>query len=231
MAYHAFMSYSHAADGKLAPALHQALHQFAKPWYRLRALRIFRDKANLPLTSRLWPTIQSALDQSNHFILLASPEASASEWVPREIDHWLGTHPVDRLLIVLTSGELTWNRSTGAFDAERTTALPACLKSAFTEEPLYLDLRGRGVKINSRRGILVFAMPSPTSRPRFTEARRTSWLERMCGNTGRARRLAASAIAGLCALTIVAIAVAIFAVAQRNVAQLQRTCAPKPASG
>jgi hypothetical protein len=44
-------------------------------------------------------------------------------------------------LIVLTAGELTWNRSTGAFDAERTTALPARLMSAFAEEPLYLDLR------------------------------------------------------------------------------------------
>jgi hypothetical protein len=47
MAYHAFMSYSHAADGKLAPALQSALHRFAKPWYRLRAMRIFRDKTSL----------------------------------------------------------------------------------------------------------------------------------------------------------------------------------------
>jgi hypothetical protein len=80
MAYHAFRSYSHAADGKLAPALQSALHWFAKPWYRLRALRIFRDKTNLHLTPRLWPAIQAALDQSDHFILLASPEAAASEW-------------------------------------------------------------------------------------------------------------------------------------------------------
>ena len=31
MRYDAFLSYSHAADGKLAPALQRALHRFAKP--------------------------------------------------------------------------------------------------------------------------------------------------------------------------------------------------------
>ena len=35
----AFISYSHAADGKLAPALQSALQRFAKSWYRRRALR------------------------------------------------------------------------------------------------------------------------------------------------------------------------------------------------
>ena len=40
--YKAFISYSHAVDGKLAPALHGALHRFAKPWYRPRALRVKR---------------------------------------------------------------------------------------------------------------------------------------------------------------------------------------------
>ena len=35
-AYAAFISYSHAVDGKLAPAIHMALQRFAKPWYRRR---------------------------------------------------------------------------------------------------------------------------------------------------------------------------------------------------
>ena len=33
MIYKVFISYSHAADGKLARALQSALHHFAKPWY------------------------------------------------------------------------------------------------------------------------------------------------------------------------------------------------------
>ena len=84
MIYKAFISYSHAADGRLAPALQTALHRFAKPWYRLRAVRVFRDKTPLAATPALWPSIEKALAQSDYVILLASPEAAASEWVQRE---------------------------------------------------------------------------------------------------------------------------------------------------
>jgi len=45
--YKAFMSYSHAADGNLAPALQSALYQFAKPWYRRRAMKVFRDETSM----------------------------------------------------------------------------------------------------------------------------------------------------------------------------------------
>src|SRR5829696_7520070 len=98
MAYDAFISYSHAADGKLAPALQAALQRFAKPWYHRRALRIFRDQTSLAATPELWPTIQIALDGATHFLLLASPEAAASKWVRREVAHWLATKPLGRLL-------------------------------------------------------------------------------------------------------------------------------------
>src|SRR5205807_10037379 len=39
--YAAFISYSHAADGRLAPAVERGLERLARPWYRRRALRIF----------------------------------------------------------------------------------------------------------------------------------------------------------------------------------------------
>ncbi len=225
MAYHAFMSYSHAADGKLAPALHHALHRFAKPWYRLRAVRVFRDKTNLHVTPRLWPAIQSALDQSSHFILLASPEAAASEWVTREIEHWLARRPADRILIVLTAGELEWNRSGGVFDADRTTALPAGLMSAFAEEPLHLDLRWARDQDDLS-----------TRHPRFREAvaelaaalhgrEKDELVGEDVRHYRRTRRLAASAILGLSALTVLSIVIAIFAVGQRNVARDQRAAA------
>jgi hypothetical protein len=53
--YRAFISYSHASDGRLAPALHSALHRFAKRLLSLRAFRIFRDKTNLSANHGLWP--------------------------------------------------------------------------------------------------------------------------------------------------------------------------------
>jgi len=45
--YDAFMSYSHAEDGKLTPAMQSALQQFVKPWYRLRAMRVLRAQTSL----------------------------------------------------------------------------------------------------------------------------------------------------------------------------------------
>src|SRR4051812_15053147 len=38
--YDAFVSYSHAADGELAPALQMGLQSLGKPWYRLRMSRV-----------------------------------------------------------------------------------------------------------------------------------------------------------------------------------------------
>src|SRR5262245_3977488 len=93
--YRAFISYSHAVDGKLAPALQLGLHRFAKPWYRLRAVRVFRDEASLSANPALWSSIESALASSDFFILLASPEAAASRWVSLEVDFWLAHKPLD----------------------------------------------------------------------------------------------------------------------------------------
>src|SRR3954449_1084957 len=141
MRYNAFISYSHAADGKLAPALQSALQRFAKPWYRRRALRIFRDQTSLAATPELWPTIQTALDDSRYFLLLASPEAAQSKWVRREVSHWLATKPAGRLFIVLTGGELVWDETAGDFDWTKTTSLPQELRGASPAEPLWVDLR------------------------------------------------------------------------------------------
>jgi len=140
MPFDAFISYSHAADHRLAPALQSALHGFAKPWYRLRAMRTFRDKTSLAATPKLWSTIERALGESRYFILLASPEAAASQWVRQEVEYWLAHNSADTLLIVVTGGAVVWDPSTRRFDSSGTTALPGQLHAAFAEEPLYIDL-------------------------------------------------------------------------------------------
>ena len=58
MRYKAFISYSHAADGLLAPRLESALKKFGKPWYKSRSARLFRDKSNLPVSHALWSVIE-----------------------------------------------------------------------------------------------------------------------------------------------------------------------------
>jgi TIR domain/WD domain, G-beta repeat/Anaphase-promoting complex subunit 4 WD40 domain len=140
MAYNAFISYSHTADGTLAAALQSALHSFAKPWYKLRALHIFRDQTNLAVNPALWSSIRDALDQSLFFILLASPEAAASPWVAKEAEYWIGRNGPSRVLIVLTGGTLKWDHLAASFTSEHTNSLPTSLLRCFSEEPLFLDL-------------------------------------------------------------------------------------------
>ena len=140
MAYDAFISYSHAADGRLASAVQRGLQQLARPWWKPRALRVFRDTTGLSVSPHLWGGIAAALDQSEWFVLLASPEAAKSEWVNREIDHWLVSRPIDRILPVVTDGEWQWERERATF-SETSTAVPESLRSRFTDEPRHLDLR------------------------------------------------------------------------------------------
>ncbi len=141
MSYDAFLSYSHAADDRLAPALQSSLQKFAKPWHRLKAINVFRDKTSLAANPGLWTSICDALDLTKHFVLLASPASAQSVWVQKEVSHWLDKNPIDRLLIVLTDGELKWDVEANDFDWGVTDALPHVLKGKLLEEPLHVDLR------------------------------------------------------------------------------------------
>ena len=51
-------------------------------------------------------SIVSALDDSEFFILLASPDAARSEWVGREVAHWLDSCSPERVLIVIDNEDL-----------------------------------------------------------------------------------------------------------------------------
>jgi hypothetical protein len=136
----AFVSYSHAKDKPIAAALQSAIQKLGKPWYRRRALRIFRDDTSLSATPHLWPTIEQALGESRYFLLLASPEAAASKWVNREVGHWLEHNSVDTLLIGVTAGALAWDETIGDFGWPAATPLPAVLKGRFPAEPKWVDL-------------------------------------------------------------------------------------------
>jgi hypothetical protein len=138
--YDAFISYSHALDGALAPALQAGLERFAKPWYRPRALRVFRDTASLTANPGLWSSIERALASSAWLVLMASPDAARSPWVNREVTWWLENKSPQRLLVVITDGEFAWDDGAGHGD-EATAALPPALRGAFVEEPRWVDLR------------------------------------------------------------------------------------------
>ena len=140
MSYDAFISYSHAADGELAPALQNAVQRLAKPWYRRRALEVFRDETGLAVDPNLWGAIVNALEDAEWFVLLTSPTAAGSEWVNREIEHWKANRPLDRILPIVTDGHWEWDPDTGDF-TDDSDAVPPSLRGVFHDEPRHLDLR------------------------------------------------------------------------------------------
>jgi len=135
-AYDGFISYSHAADDLLAPRLQAGLQRFAKPWWKRRGLRIFRDESSLSANPHLWSSVTEALDQSAWFVLLLSPDAAQSEWVNQEIEYWKNHKDPSRILPVLTDGTFTW---TG--DDITGNAAPQALQGVFSEEPRWVDMR------------------------------------------------------------------------------------------
>src|SRR5215203_4062582 len=139
VSYDAFISYSHAKDKSVAAALQSVVQRLGKPWYRRRALRVFRDDTSLSATPSLWPSIESALDRSRFLVLLASQEAAGSPWVCKEAEYWLSHKSSETLLIAVTEGDLSWLGDD--FDWSAQCPLPRALKGHFPGEPKWVDLR------------------------------------------------------------------------------------------
>jgi hypothetical protein len=139
--YDAFISYSHARDRHVAAALQRAIQTLGKPWYKRRALWVFRDDTSLSAAPGLWGAIEQALSKSRYLILLASPEARDSVWVGREVEYWLKHKSADTLLIALTGSDLAWDAHARDFRWSSATPLPPMLKARIREEPKWVDLR------------------------------------------------------------------------------------------
>ncbi|HZB70689.1 MAG TPA: TIR domain-containing protein [Acidimicrobiales bacterium] len=221
-AYDAFISYSHAADGRLAPALQTTLQRYAKPWYRRRVLRVFRDQTGLSANPHLWTSIVEALDGSRWFILLSSPDAARSEWVGKEIAHWVEHKGPDRILPVVTDGTWAWDAARGDLD-ERSTAVHPALIGTFTEEPRHVDLTWAHseVQVDPRDGRFLDAVAELAAPLRGVAKDELAGEEvRQHRRTVRTAWAAASTMAVLLVLALVA---GTLALVQRDEARDQRT--------
>jgi WD40 repeat protein len=139
--YEAFISYRHGADDSVAAAIERGLERLARPWNRLRAMSVFRDLSDLAAASDLSGAITRGLDESRFLILLASPESAASPWVDKEVAYWCDRgRGVTQVIVAVTGGEFEWDESTGALTTS-TDAVSSAVRSRFTTEPLYVDLR------------------------------------------------------------------------------------------
>lgn len=221
MRYDAFISYSHAADGRLAPALQRALQRLAKPWYRRRSLEVFRDETGLSVDPHLWNAIVRALDDAEWFLLLTSPRAAASVWVNREIEHWKAHRSVDRILPVLTDGHWEWDSAKGDF-TDDSDAVPPALRGVFTDEPRHLDLRWAHDADqldlrNSQFRNAVAEVAAPLHGRTKDEIEGEDVRQHR-----RTKRIAWSAVASLAVLTVAAVAAAGIAVYNANQAEQRR---------
>ena len=228
--YDAFISYSHAADGKLAPALQGGLQRLAKPWYRPRALRIFRDDTGLAVNPHLWSSIAEAMEESRYFVLLCSPEAAASAWVNREVEHWLAHQPVEHLLPVLTEGTLVWDPVRRDFDSASSSALPPALAGRFADEPRHLDLRwARDEEQLDLRHSRFREAVADLAAPLHGMAKDELEGEDIRQHR-RARRLARGAVAGLAVLLVASLIAGGLAIANARQAERQSERAEREAN-
>jgi len=136
--YDAFLSYNTGADGSFAVHIQRALHRIAKPWYRLRTMRVFLDTSGLAATPDLFHELKETIDRSRFFILLLSPESVKSPWVDREVAYWLSKNSVQSIVLVVTH----WidGESLGTYPW-RSGGVPPSLAGAFEAEPKPVDMR------------------------------------------------------------------------------------------
>jgi WD40 repeat protein len=223
--YDAFISYSHAADGALAPAVQRALQTLARPWNRRRALEVFRDQTGLAVSPGLWSSIVAGLDESEYFVLLASPGAADSPWVNQEVEHWAASKSIDHLLPVLTAGEWVWDPTRGDFDWDLSTAVPPALRGKFREEPRHLDLRWAREETDLdlrhsrfREAVAQLAAPMHGMTPQDLESSDVTRFRHVV-------RLRRAVVAVLCVLLLLVSGAGVLAVHNAHEAQLGRQAA------
>jgi WD40 repeat protein len=222
--YDAFISYSHTLDGALACALQTGLERSAKPWYRPRALRVFRDTTNLAANPDLWSSIETALASSAWLVLMASPSAAQSKWVNREVAWWLGNRSPQRLLVVLTEGEFAWEDDAGHRDGA-VAALPPALRGVFVGEPRWVDLRWlhNVDQVDQSNPRLRECVADVAAAVR--EVPKDALVGEHIRQHRRTMRLARGGVTALVLLLIAAVGAALVAVNQRNQAREQRDTA------
>ena len=225
LVYDGFMSYSHAADDLLAPRLQAGLQRFAKPWWKRRALRVFRDEASLSANPHLWSSITDALDDSAWFVLLLSPDAGSSPWVDREVGYWLEHKDPERIIPVLTEGDFAWENGDIVSDAA-----PPALQGVFSDEPRWVDLRFARTEEQLDLNNASFRAAVADIASAIRGVPKDELESEEVRQHRRTRRTATGAGVALLVLAIAAIGAALLAVDRSNEADTQRMAAEESAA-
>jgi len=112
MKYDAFVSYRHLEKDKfVAKGIHRALEtcriprKIQKEIGKRRITRVFRDQEELQIGSELGSNIEQALSESEHLVVICTPQTKESYWVMKEIDTFIAMHGREKVLAVLAEGE------------------------------------------------------------------------------------------------------------------------------
>lgn len=210
----AFLSYSRGASGPLAVALERGIEQFARPWNHLRACNVFRDDSSMSANPALWGTIENALREAEHLILLATPEAAQSTYVDREVGWWVQRKGVAGILLVVQQGTMAWDATSRSFTPE--SPIPPSLRGAFPEEPRWVDAtwfvpETTDPTANARFQDLVADLAAP-----IRGIPRDELIGDDVAQHRKTRRLTRAAIATLSILLVAAVGAAIIALVQSN---------------
>ena len=109
--YVAFISYRHTElDKKIAKKVHYMVEHYVIP-KELRGPdgnkhlgKVFRDEEELPVSSNLTDSIQTALDHSKFLIVICTPNLPKSIWCEREITYFIEKHGRDHVVGILVDG-------------------------------------------------------------------------------------------------------------------------------
>lgn len=217
--YDLFISHSRALDAKLAEALQRGVERFAKPWWRPRSLRAFRDVSSLSANPNLWSSIIDALARTRFLLLLASPQAAASPWVARELKWWLEHRSLDTLILGVTAGRVPWS------EPEVAGCPASCVSSelvgCYGEPPRWVDLRALRAEehISQQNPVLLDAVADIGAAVRGID--KDELVGEHIRQHRRVRRVAATAVTLLCLLTVATVVAAVLFAVQRNTAREQ----------
>jgi formylglycine-generating enzyme required for sulfatase activity len=140
----AFLSYSWKGESWIAPTIQSSLQTFLRPWYKVRALNVFRDLSYLAASSDLSRSLEEKLDQSEHLIVLASSSAATSQGMEFEAKYWLSKPRRGQVLILVTeSGYSTWLEI-------RQRLLPQTLRKHMSSPPLWLDISQESLSLRDK---------------------------------------------------------------------------------
>ena len=113
--YTAFISYSHA-DKDVVEQLHKALERFKIPKNLVgqetpkgnvpeKFKPFFRDREDLSAATNLTASIKKAMAQSEHLIVVCSPDAAKSRWVAKEINQFKKLRDQNQILCLIVGGK------------------------------------------------------------------------------------------------------------------------------